>query len=319
MAGDVALPRTSAIASDPPSDPDGDELQPDPSVSRLNFDYILSASEVPTGSHNHPREPLCTSTHYHSLSSPARPDRCTLPKCLFAHQKPLAMKSESSASAAASPEVPSEKQAVQVAAEDGQRKRRKIGHGDIWETESSSENAESKPAPKISTSTSSEKRPISPPPPRRTSSLAPAKKPEGTSKTEPKAAATAKPAPKAAAVASKPAKAETLNPRLLKHSPATHDLRTKLVKLLHDQLVRLNTALAKESPSEKSLILTTQQLITMALDIEEQAAKDKPAIHSSVVKNTIVRYKKMSVNDWKSARQTEIDAIAAKSNPKSST
>ncbi|KFX98789.1 hypothetical protein O988_04196, partial [Pseudogymnoascus sp. VKM F-3808] len=272
MAGDVALPRTSAIAPDPPSDPDGDELQPDPSVSRLNFDYILSASEVQQGA-------------IIILGSPCVQTPIIIASALL----PDPMKSESSASAAASPEVPSEKKAVQVAAEDGQRKRRKIGHGDIWETESSSENAESKPAPKISTSTSSEKRPISPPPPRRTSSLAPAKKPEGTSKTEPKAAATAKPAPKAAAVASKPAKAETLNPRLLKHSPATHDLRTKLVKLLHDQLVRLNTALAKESPSEKSLILTTQQLITMALDIEEQAAKDKPAIHSSVVKNTIVR------------------------------
>ncbi|KAL5350039.1 RNA exonuclease 3 [Pseudogymnoascus australis] len=246
-------------------------------------------------------------------------DRCLLPKCLFAHHKPSAMKSAPSTPAVASPEVPSEKQAVEVATEDGQRKRRKIGHGDIVETKSSSAKTEVKVAAKESKSTPSEKRPISPPPPRRTSSLAPGKKPGEMSKTEPKAAATAKQTPKAATSVPKPTKLETLNPRLLKHSPATHDLRTKLVKLLHDQLVRLNTELAKEAPSEKSLLLTAQQLITMALDIEEQAAKDKPAIHSSVVKNTIVRYKKMTLGDWKSARQTEIDAQAAKSIPTTST
>ena len=201
-----------------------------------------------------------------------------------------------------------------MVAGDGQRKRRKIEHGDA-ETKTSSVKTEVKLAMKESSSTSSEKRPISPPPPRRTSSLAPAKNPEEMSNKVPRAAATSKPVPKPAMAAPKPTKSETLNPRLLKHSPATHDLRTKLVKLLHDQLVRLNTELAKEAPSEKSLILTAQQLITMALDIEEQAAKDKPAIHSSVVKNTIVRYKKMSISDWKSARQTEIDALAAKSKP----
>ncbi|KFY32577.1 hypothetical protein V493_00046, partial [Pseudogymnoascus sp. VKM F-4281 (FW-2241)] len=200
------------------------------------------------------------------------------------------MKSAPSPPAVPSPEAPSEKQAVEVAAEDGQRKRRKISHGDDVVTKSSTAKAEVKVATKESTSTPSEKRPISPPPPRRTSSLAPGKKPEEMSKTEPKAAAApAKQVSKAATSVPKPTKSETLNPRLLKHSPATHDLRTKLVKLLHDQLTRLNTELTKESPSEKSLILTTQQLITMALDIEEQAAKDKAAIHSSVVKNTIVR------------------------------
>ncbi|KFY38729.1 hypothetical protein V494_04237 [Pseudogymnoascus sp. VKM F-4513 (FW-928)] len=241
-------------------------------------------------------------------------DRCVLPKCLFSHHKPPAMKSEEPSPAVPSKELPSEKQAVEVAAEDGQRKRRKVGRGDV-ETKGSSAKTETKVAPKESSSTSSEKRPISPPPPRRTSSLASTKKPEQMSKTEPKAAAAAKTATKPSTTAPKPAKVETLNPRLLKHSPATHDLRTKLVKLLHDQLVRLNTELAKEAPTEKSLILSVQQLITMALDIEEQAAKDKPAIHSNVVKNTIVRYKKMSVSDWKTARQTELDAEAAKSKP----
>ncbi|KFZ05352.1 hypothetical protein V501_08448 [Pseudogymnoascus sp. VKM F-4519 (FW-2642)] len=230
------------------------------------------------------------------------------------------MKPAESPPAVPSPELPSEKQAIAVATEDGQRKRRKIGHGDIAEAKSSAAKTEVKVAAKELSSTSSEKRAISPPPPRRTSSLAPGKKPEEMSKTEPKkAAAPAKQAPKAAPSVPKPAKSETLNPRLLKHSPATHDLRTKLVKLLHDQLVRLNTELAKESPSDKSLLLTAQELITMALDIEEQAAKDKPAIHSSVVKNTIVRYKKMPLADWKSARQTTIDAEAVKSAPTTST
>ncbi|OAF60275.1 RNA exonuclease 3 [Pseudogymnoascus destructans] len=240
-------------------------------------------------------------------------DRCLLPKCLFAHHKPPAMKPAENMPAVPSPKLPSEKQAIAVAAEDGQRKRRKIGHGDVVETKSSTAKTEVKLAVKESSSKSSEKRPISPPPPRRTSSLAPGKKPEEMSKTEPKVPVTTKPALKAAPSVPKPTKSEALNPRLLKHSPATHDLRTKLVKLLHDQLVRLNTELAKESPSEKPLILTTQELITMALDIEEQAAKDKPAIHSSIVKNTIVRYKKMPLADWKSARQTSIDAQAAAS------
>ena len=104
-----------------------------------------------------------------------------------------------------------------------------------------------------------------------------------------------------------PAKQESLNPRALKsQAPASHDIRYKLLKALHDQLMRLNTELAKDAnDEEEKLLLSEQELIKKALDIEEGATLT-PAIYSNVVKNKILVYKRMSVPQWKEERGKEL-------------
>lgn len=64
-----------------------------------------------------------------------------------------------------------------------------------------------------------------------------------------------------------PKKPETLNPRLLKKSPAQHEMRLKLVKALHDQYSRLNNELKKDpNNKEPKLVLSEQELIVRVLD-----------------------------------------------------
>lgn len=103
------------------------------------------------------------------------------------------------------------------------------------------------------------------------------------------------------------AEKETLNPRMLKTSPASHDMRYRLLKALHDQLLRLNTELAKDaSTEEEAMVLSDQDLIILALDEEEKAATDKPTIYTNIAKNKILQYKRMSVADWKNERTAEL-------------
>jgi len=253
-------------------------------------------------------------------------ENCVLPKCLFAHPKKAVPKTASPVAGVSSvaEETPKDQQEKTEVLEDRQRKRRKLDDGETITVRTAKKEegtklaqkteviTEAKSVQKTSTPLSSESRPISPPPTQRTSALSPATTQKLTSGTV-KPITVPKVALKTPAPPEKPLKAESLNPRLLKHSPATHDLRFRLVKALHDQLVRLNTELLKDASSlEKPLILSAQHLITMALDIEEKAALEKPAIHSSVVKNTILRYKKMSGADWKKERQVEHDSVIAK-------
>lgn len=104
-----------------------------------------------------------------------------------------------------------------------------------------------------------------------------------------------------------PPKKEALNPRPLKYgAPAKHDFRYKLVKALHEHLTRLNSELARDAnDEEEQLVLSDQDLITKALDIEESATH-QPTIYSNVVKNRILVYKKMTVANWKAERETEL-------------
>jgi RNA exonuclease 1 len=104
-----------------------------------------------------------------------------------------------------------------------------------------------------------------------------------------------------------PAKQETLNPRALKaQAPASHDMRYRLLKALHEQFNRLNSELANDAnDEEEKLVLSEQDLITMALDVEEDATLT-PAIYSNVVKNKILIFKRMTVTQWKEERGKEI-------------
>lgn len=92
---------------------------------------------------------------------------------------------------------------------------------------------------------------------------------------------------------------ESLNPRMLPKAPATYNARSAILKKLHDTLKSLNDKLAKDKELEdKCLILTPDELITMALDEEEKAAKDNPTVYSNVVKLRIVKLSKLSKEDW---------------------
>lgn len=132
------------------------------------------------------------------------------------------------------------------------------------------------------------------------------KKPElgvKSSPVVPKAVGIPSAAPKAAANR----KPETLNPRHLKSSPATHDFRYKAIKMLHDNLERLNNEAKKStSPDDKKIVLSAQELVWMALDMEQKMALDKPAVYSNVVKNQIQTYRRMNYQQWKTEREATL-------------
>ncbi|KAL5358236.1 hypothetical protein BJX96DRAFT_182794 [Aspergillus floccosus] len=92
---------------------------------------------------------------------------------------------------------------------------------------------------------------------------------------------------------------ESLNPRMLPKAPATHTVRLSILKKLHGAMTALNKKIAQEKDgAEKSLVLSSDELITMALDEEEKAAKDNPSVYANVIKLRIVKLTKMSKEDW---------------------
>lgn len=116
-----------------------------------------------------------------------------------------------------------------------------------------------------------------------------------------------KPVTKADCESTKRRKPESLNPRLLKSSPASHETRLKLLKMLHHEYARLNRALemAAMEAGEPSFVLSPQGLIFRALDEEEATALEKPAVYANVMKNKIMQHKKMNVAQWKELRVKE--------------
>lgn len=225
---------------------------------------------------------------------------CKLPKCLFAH-------SMAETAVQALPVATQVLENVRLEAEifdEGDRKRRKFESDESIKLPVKIAQAAIKDRPESGTGLFSSQRHVSPPPLRR------------SIRDDSQGLAHAKPGPEKSRSSSqtttKPLKTEALNPRMLKHSPASHEIRYRLLKALHSHLVRLNSELSKDADaSEEALVLSDQQLITMTLDIEERAAIDKPSIYSNVVKNSILSYKRMSVADWKARRQKEHEASEA--------
>ncbi|KAI2793052.1 RNA exonuclease 3 [Penicillium oxalicum] len=105
--------------------------------------------------------------------------------------------------------------------------------------------------------------------------------------------------PKSSQLPPRKAPKESLNPRMLPKAPASHASRTAILKKLHSVIVSNNEKLfrSKSHPNE-SLILTPDELITMALDDEESTAKSNPDLYSNVIKLRIVKLSKMSEDDW---------------------
>ena len=98
-----------------------------------------------------------------------------------------------------------------------------------------------------------------------------------------------------------PVKKESLNPRMLPNAPESHAKRTIFIQHLHKDMVRLNNELKSSTqpiqdfPPEKLkvLALSDQEVITLALDEEEKAARDQPKVYANVIKNRISAYRKM--------------------------
>ncbi|KAL2073505.1 hypothetical protein VTL71DRAFT_10831 [Oculimacula yallundae] len=228
-------------------------------------------------------------------------ETCTLPRCIFKHIDPKLKASESA--------ITSQNQLSMKDDQGLQRKRQKLS----GENERPSPFAKASGTDKeseqfsISRSKTIEKPPkksfaatrdISPPPLKR-------KVENGTSSSTSSQPQKDITTPKASVKA--PLKKEGLNPRALKHpSPASHDMRFRLLKALHTEFVRLNSELAKDaSDEEEKLVLSDQALITRALDVEEIATASQ-AVYSNLIKNKILTYKRMSVKQWVDERKKEV-------------
>jgi hypothetical protein len=98
-----------------------------------------------------------------------------------------------------------------------------------------------------------------------------------------------------------PVKKEALNPRLLTSAPESHAKRTIFVQHIHKDMYRLNSELKNSTkpindiPPDKLklLALNDQEVIKLALDEEEKAARDQPKVYANVIKNRIAAYRKM--------------------------
>jgi hypothetical protein len=103
--------------------------------------------------------------------------------------------------------------------------------------------------------------------------------------------------------AAAPVKNESLNPRMLPNAPESHAKRTIFIQHLHKDMVRLNNELKSSTqpiqdlPPEKLKViaLSDQEVIKLALDEEEKAARDQPKVYANVIKNRISAYRKMKV------------------------
>jgi DNA polymerase III epsilon subunit-like protein len=86
---------------------------------------------------------------------------------------------------------------------------------------------------------------------------------------------------------------------MLPKAPASHPIRTAILKKLHAAMVGLNEKLAKEKdPRSRVFVLNNDELITMALDEEEKVAKENPGVYSNIIKNRIVKLPKITTDEW---------------------
>ena len=109
---------------------------------------------------------------------------------------------------------------------------------------------------------------------------------------------------------------ESLNPRMLKSAPATHTTRTAILKKLHSSMTAQNEKLRKDKDgSNRCFVLTSDELITMALDEEELFAKEHPGVYGNVIKLRIVKITKMKIDDWVKEVMAHLNGRYYKINP----
>ena len=101
----------------------------------------------------------------------------------------------------------------------------------------------------------------------------------------------------------KPIRREALNPRQLASAPVEHNTRVLYVKKLHEFMKPLNDQINTHAdPETRSLGMGDEQLVTLVLDEEEQIAKEEKNLYSNMIKMRMIKYKKMSLEDWKLGR-----------------
>ncbi|PGH02878.1 hypothetical protein AJ80_08776 [Polytolypa hystricis UAMH7299] len=248
-------------------------------------------------------------------------DHCSLMNCIFQHTSkecaPTALRP-------LTPVIPPETLATD--AEEPLRKRRRIdeavdgspSQAEVavnkaeqrdQKNESSKEptpNTDMKPSPKDMQNLRSVSNTVSPPRVKRSLSI-PTSETKSKAPQQPAAPAAATPAPvapKAPRAMTTPirrqVKKESLNPRHLSKPPAAHAVRTAILVKLHEAMVSLNTQVAKsiDKSKKKALMLSPDELISMALDEEEKVAKENPSIYSNIVKLRITKLRKMTMPDW---------------------
>ncbi|OJD16964.1 hypothetical protein AJ78_02898 [Emergomyces pasteurianus Ep9510] len=94
-------------------------------------------------------------------------------------------------------------------------------------------------------------------------------------------------------------KREPLNPRHIAKPPVSHTVRMAILTKLHDAMVQLNKqVVTKNGSSRKALILSADELVTMALDEEETAAKEHSSVYANVIKLRIAKLRKMAREEW---------------------
>lgn len=99
---------------------------------------------------------------------------------------------------------------------------------------------------------------------------------------------------------------ESLNPRMIPNPPASHAIRIKLLALLHEHITRLNdqTKLSSD-PSKASIVMSSQQVMTEAMNIEASIAEGNPFVYQNVMKQRIIKYKNMTQEAWEKERLTQ--------------
>ncbi|KAL6864043.1 hypothetical protein J3F83DRAFT_744389 [Trichoderma novae-zelandiae] len=234
-------------------------------------------------------------------------NRCTAFQCIFGHEKDKAKVPEVS--------IGDSVKDGRLSQSDQPRPSKRLKVDDASDPPSSQTGVASDKHPadtkKQTTMLQSATRPISPPPLRR-KSTAPDQSTNASTASSPAIKSRQPPMKPTGSSASKtaappkPKKAESLNPRLLKSSPASHEIRLKLLRLVHQEFKRLNDELKKTvEDQERKLLLSDQDLITRALDEEQACAIEKPAVYANVMKNKVMQYKRMATAQWKETRTKE--------------
>lgn len=231
-------------------------------------------------------------------------NKCTAFQCIFGHEKDNIKTDGDSVSELAKSDI------LSPPDQDRPNKRLKVDDASLTSQTGVASNGQTKQTteehkkPGLAQSAT---RPISPPPLKRktASSTTQSVKDPATASSAAKNQTSALSSSKTTAMP-KPKKAETLNPRLLKSSPASHEIRLKLLRLVHQEFKRLNEELKKiVTDKEKNLLLSDQDLIIRALDEEQACAIEKPAVYSNVMKNKVMQYKRMTAAQWKETRAKE--------------
>jgi hypothetical protein len=230
-------------------------------------------------------------------------NKCTAFQCIFGHEKDKVKTDEDSFIGLVKDER------LSPSDQDRPSKRLKVDNASLTSQTGVASNGQTKQTTaehKKQILPQSATRPISPPPlKRKTAPSTQTAKGPATSSSAAKNLPSASSSSKATA-STKPKKAETLNPRLLKSSPASHEIRFKLLKLVHQEFKRLNEELKKSvKDQERNLLLSDQDLIIRALDEEQTCAIEKGAVYSNVMKNKVMQYKRMTAAQWKDTRAKE--------------